>query len=135
MSCERAVEITECQGNRIRARAVATGLCARCEVTGRCRMDWLAPQSRIQGFEIPLDVPISCETGDIVTIAIEESALTRQLITRYGLALCGLIVGLLLGEMLASDEWLSAGFGCVGLCMGWLAGHRIAGDLEVRIKQ
>lgn len=98
-------------------------------------MDWLAPHSRDQGFEIPVDAPISCEVGDVVTIAVEESALIHQLVWRYGTALSGLVMGLLLGDSLVLPELLSAIFGLVGLSVGWVLGHRRAGDLEVRIKQ
>lgn len=82
-----------------------------------------------------MDVPISCDVGDIVTVAVEESALTRQLVWRYGLALSGLVLGLLLGHSLAFPEVLSAVFGIVAMGAGWLIGHRVAGDLKVRVTQ
>ena len=98
-------------------------------------MDWLSPQSQVQGFEIPIDAPISLKAGDVVTVVVDESALTRQLVWRYGAALSGLVLGLLLGNSLAPVEWLEAGFGFIGLCLGWFVGHLRAGDLEVRIEQ
>lgn len=98
-------------------------------------MNWLNNPSGERGFEIPLNAPISLTVGDTVTVDIDNHALTSQLVLRYGLALIGLIGGLWSGDAFGMGQALSFLCGCTGALLGGFVGHRIAGEITVRITQ
>lgn len=106
MSCERRVEVLSIGADTVTVRPVAAMLCEHCQASGRCRADWLNGFSSTRCFDISMSAPISVNIGDEVSVEIDESQLTLNVIRLYGAPLLGLLVGAVgVSALGVSDGW------------------------------
>jgi sigma-E factor negative regulatory protein RseC len=102
-------------------RRGACGHCAQHEACGTARVAHLfeKPSAPIQVAN-----PLQARPGDQVVIGMDEGAFLRAVILLYGIPLCGLIGGALLGQWLAQHSTILAMepasliSGLLGLSMG-----------------
>lgn len=135
MNCEKRVEVVAVKVDYCWVKPLSQSLCSACKELGRCRSDWLRQKTSDQTFEIPLSDPISLGVGDVVTLSIDQRRLSLQLVKFYSGPLLGLVVPIVVGHSLEWSEMLQAGFGLLGLVLGWVFSQRWIRTFQIRINR
>ncbi len=135
MNCERRVVVSEVSSTSLWVMPSETGLCAQCQTSGRCRADWLGKFSGPRQFEIPLDAPISVKAGDAIDVALDTSAILKDVGWLYGAPLGGLLLGAVVAEAgSVQGAWaLLPVVGCLGL--GWWVARMRPKQRYVKVKR
>ena len=99
--------------------------CSSCAAKGVCGTSVLEILFSQRNVPVRLPNTHQAREGDMVELALPESALLRQSLWAYGVPLVGFLVGAVLGQTLAAEAGAVAG-GVAGLLGGFAATRRFA---------
>jgi sigma-E factor negative regulatory protein RseC len=122
--------VTRRDGNRVELELQRSSACDHCELNQGCGTGALGRLLGRRSRPLVIETDKDCEPGDTVLLELPESALVRVSLLLYGLPLLGLLLGGLLGALLALAEWLVVGIALVGLFAGFKLAARTTRRLE-----
>ena len=135
MSCQKSVEVTLINSGVISVRPLRSAVCLGCQSLGRCRADWLRGKNSQQTFEIPIIEPISFAVGDVITLEVDQQALTFQIMKFYSPLMLALIGPIVFGHVLGWSEILQVLMVSAGLIIAWMFSRHGIQAFQIRIKE
>jgi sigma-E factor negative regulatory protein RseC len=118
------------EGSRVELELQRNSACGDCELSQGCGTGALGRLLGRRSRPLVIETDQDCRAGDLVVLAIPESALVSASLLLYGLPLAGLLLGGLGAMSFALAEWLVvAAAGC-----GLFAGFKVAALITQRIE-
>ncbi|WP_166269069.1 SoxR reducing system RseC family protein [Marinobacter caseinilyticus] len=113
------------KGDQLWVQTIQLSACNTCSAKQGCGQRVLAGVTAGRANQVLVDNVLGARVGDVVTLAIEESALLRASLLVYALPLIFLVVGAVAGHQLApsSDGWALVLSG-LGMGLGFVVVHR-----------
>jgi len=117
-------------GSRVELELQRVSACGHCELSRGCGTGALGRLLARRSRPLVIETDQDCRVGDLVELALPESALVSASLLLYGLPLLGLLLGGLGAELFALAEWLVVAAAACGLFAGFKFAPLMARRLE-----